>query len=244
MSSPPGLFQCDNASIAVALVTAWAADENIDILSPQLYSSGTETTPEFDETSFCAGAGCTWDLYVGARAAIAPSIVVDSQYGAVQSWFAKMYGITTAGFIQWEQVAKDSDDSAPAGDDSAPAGDDSAPAGDDGSSSGNVCLPDTGCNVCDSCCQSYLGDQDSCDSCFEAECAVANVCLPASGCNVCESCCASYLGDQDSCDGCVEAECAAANVCAGDDTCTACDSCCVSYLSDQDSCDGCVSAQC
>ena len=53
-------------------------------------------------------------------------------------------------------------DPTPLDDDTAPAGDDSAPAGDDGSSSGNVCLPDSGCNVCDSCCASYLGDQDTC----------------------------------------------------------------------------------
>ena len=94
-----------------------------------------------------------------------------------------------------------------ADDDSAPAGDDSAPAGDDSSSSGNVCLPDSGCNVCDSCCQSYLGDQDSCDGCVEAECAAANVCTEDDTCTACDSCCKSYLSDQDSCDGCVSSQC-------------------------------------
>ena len=93
------------------------------------------------------------------------------------------------------------------GDDSA-AGDDTAPVGDDGSSSGNVCLPDSGCNVCDSCCQSYLGDQDSCDGCVEAECpAVTNVCTADDTCTACDSCCKSYLSDQDSCDGCVSSQC-------------------------------------
>ena len=97
-------YACDSTSDAIAFVKAWAADENIDVLSPQLYSSGSEGAPEFAETSSCADAGCTWDLYVGAHAAFVPSIVVDTQYDEVTSWFESNYGIATAGFIQWAQV--------------------------------------------------------------------------------------------------------------------------------------------
>ena len=97
-------YQTDSPSDAVALVRSWAADENVDVLSPQLYSSGDEKAPEFDETASCVDAGCTWDLYAGARADIMPSIVDDSQYAAVASWFAGR-SLTTTGFVQWKQVA-------------------------------------------------------------------------------------------------------------------------------------------
>ena len=37
--------------------------------------------------------------------------------------------------------------------------------------SGNVCLPSQTCNVCDSCCKSYLSHADDCDTCVASECA-------------------------------------------------------------------------
>jgi GH18 family chitinase len=92
-------------------------------------------------------------------------------------------------------------------DDTAPAHDDGGKS-DDGSTSGNVCLPDNGCNVCDSCCASYLGDQDACDGCVAAECAAANVCADdSSSCTTCDSCCHDYLSDQDTCDACAADQC-------------------------------------
>ena len=47
-------YQCDTPEDAVAFVKAWTADANIDILSPQLYSSGSESSPEYAETSSLA----------------------------------------------------------------------------------------------------------------------------------------------------------------------------------------------
>jgi chitinase len=35
---------------------------------------------------------------------------------------------------------------------------------------GHICDPDVGCNVCSSCCKSYLKNQDDCDSCVKSEC--------------------------------------------------------------------------
>ena len=58
-------YQCDAPEDAVAFVKAWAADANIDILSSQLYSSGSETSPEFANSR--KAAGCTWDLCKGAH---------------------------------------------------------------------------------------------------------------------------------------------------------------------------------
>eukprot|EP00660_Eupelagonema_oceanica_P009351 gene9351-13484_t len=94
--------QTDAPSDAVALVKAWAKDANIDVLSPQLYSTGREAAPEFAETNSCKDAGCTWSLYAGALPAFAPSIVDASQYPAVESWFASA-GITARGYFEWRQ---------------------------------------------------------------------------------------------------------------------------------------------
>jgi hypothetical protein len=94
--------QTDAPADAVALVKAWAADTSIDILSPQLYSSGSEAAPEFDETASCEDAGCTWELYVGAKAAFAPSIVEPSQLDAVTAYFSAR-NISTAGYFEWKQ---------------------------------------------------------------------------------------------------------------------------------------------
>lgn len=95
-------YYCYTPADAVTVVKAWVADPNVDILSPQLYTSGSERSPMFDETNFCKDSGCTWGLYVGGRAAFAPSIVTASQYSAVQSYFSAR-NITTAGYIQWAQ---------------------------------------------------------------------------------------------------------------------------------------------
>lgn len=100
-------YACDSPADAVAFTKAWAADGNIDILSPQLYSSGSEGSPEFAETNSCKDAGCTWDLYKGAKAVIAPSIVDSTQYAAVKSYFSSNLGITTKGYFQWAQQKTD-----------------------------------------------------------------------------------------------------------------------------------------
>lgn len=97
-------YQTDTPAVAVALVRAWVADPTIDVLSPQLYSSGQEPKPQFDETKNCKDAGCSWSLYKGARAAFAPSIVDGTQFAAVQEYFAAApYSISTAGYFQWKQ---------------------------------------------------------------------------------------------------------------------------------------------
>merc|ERR1712050_189815 len=98
-------YQCDSPADAVAFVKAWVADGNVDILSPQLYSSGSESAPEFAETNSCKDAGCTWDLYKTSTAAIVPSIVDTSQYAAVQKYFSANLGIVVKGYYQWAQAS-------------------------------------------------------------------------------------------------------------------------------------------
>ena len=46
-------FETDTPLIAVDLVTSWAQDENIDFISPQLYTVGNETSPDFEQTGKC-----------------------------------------------------------------------------------------------------------------------------------------------------------------------------------------------
>lgn len=97
-------YQTSTPATAVDLVKAWVGDANVDILSPQLYSSGTETSPVLAETASCASAGCTWELYKGAKAAFAPSIVDADQLDAATSYFTNK-GMTIDGFFQWKQIA-------------------------------------------------------------------------------------------------------------------------------------------
>lgn len=96
-------YATDTPEDAVAFVQAWVKDSNIDYLSPQLYSSGSEGKPEFAETSSCKNAGCVWDLYKNSKAVFAPSIVEASQYSEVKQYFSENYGITCGGYWQWKQ---------------------------------------------------------------------------------------------------------------------------------------------
>ena len=98
-------FQTDTPEIAINLVTSWTEDENIDFISPQLYSVGNETSPDYEETGKCVSEGCTWDLYKGLTPKFVPSIVDESQYEEVYDHFKEKYNITCGGFFQWAQVA-------------------------------------------------------------------------------------------------------------------------------------------
>jgi hypothetical protein len=85
------------AADAKDLMTAFFADENIDYLSPQLYTTGTETENDFSENM-----GVTWKDYVGAKAAMVPSIVRAGTYENAADFFSRV-GIDTKGLIQWAQ---------------------------------------------------------------------------------------------------------------------------------------------
>ena len=93
-------YQTDTPADAVALLKAWVKDDNIDILSPQLYSSGQEQAPDFSPTANCAAAGCTWDLYAGSKPRIVPSIVDAQQYPDVIKSFPVG---KTSGYFEWAQ---------------------------------------------------------------------------------------------------------------------------------------------
>lgn len=95
-------YSTDTPVDAVSMVKAWVTDKNIDALSPQLYSSGSEVTPEFAETYTCKAAGCKWDLFENSIPKFVPSIVDQEQYKAVKAFYAG--AIEVGGYIQWHQV--------------------------------------------------------------------------------------------------------------------------------------------
>ena len=83
----------------MALVDSWAKDDNIDIFSPQLYTSGNEDKPEFDITP-CPKDACTYERIANMKAKWVPSVHSASQYPEVKAFFDQK-GIQTAGYLIW-----------------------------------------------------------------------------------------------------------------------------------------------
>ncbi len=83
-------------SDAAALMQQFFANPQIDILSPQLYTSGSEK-----ENDYATSHGVTWDDWATAKAAIAPSIVTADLYASAEQYFSEHAGITLQGYLQW-----------------------------------------------------------------------------------------------------------------------------------------------
>jgi LysM repeat protein len=79
------------------LMESFFANEDIDMLSPQLYSNGEETQNEYATTW---GVDITWEMYANAKAKIVPSIVRAAYYADAVDYFSKL-DITLDGFVQW-----------------------------------------------------------------------------------------------------------------------------------------------
>jgi len=87
-------YGCDDAA---TLMQTFFADGNTDYLSPQMYSSGEEQIPDFDETT---DAGVSFAEYTKSRAAIIPSVVDQTHYKAVKDFFSAK-GVPCHGYVQW-----------------------------------------------------------------------------------------------------------------------------------------------
>jgi hypothetical protein len=83
---------------AASLMRSFFPNGDIDFLSPQLYETGEEGS-----NSYVTSAGVQWSEYAAAKAAVIPSIVRASYYSSAKSYFAGK-GVTTKGYIQWQQV--------------------------------------------------------------------------------------------------------------------------------------------
>lgn len=85
----------------VALMDSFFKNDNIDMISPQLYTSGFETANDY------VWDGVPWSSYAFSKAAIVPSIVTASYYADAVDFFSDISrsGISfdIAGFIQWKQ---------------------------------------------------------------------------------------------------------------------------------------------
>ena len=84
---------------AFELMQSFFADTNVDCLSPQLYTKGDESANQW-----ATSAGVTWDQYATAEAAVVPSLVQASYYADAEQTF-KTHGVTTEGFVQWQQTS-------------------------------------------------------------------------------------------------------------------------------------------
>ncbi|WBX78209.1 hypothetical protein PG911_08125 [Tenacibaculum ovolyticum] len=84
-------------SDARELMYSFFSNENIDIISPQLYTTGQELENDYDTSQ-----GVLWNDYENCKAAIVPSIVKASMYINAQEYFARL-GLTLQGYIQWSQ---------------------------------------------------------------------------------------------------------------------------------------------
>lgn len=70
-------------------------DGNIDFISPQLYTTGSET-----QNDYATSHGVSWKDYAHCKAAVVPSIVKDTMYASAQEFFLKQ-GVTLKGYVQW-----------------------------------------------------------------------------------------------------------------------------------------------
>lgn len=96
-----------NIADADTLMQTFFADDNIDILSPQLYTTGEEKQNNYETTS---GTSTTWADYANSKAAVVPSIINSSWYnnsaslGENAKGYFKKQGVELQGYIQWQQV--------------------------------------------------------------------------------------------------------------------------------------------
>jgi len=100
-------YAAASEEIKEGLVESWIKSSDIDLFSPQLYTSGEEEEPEYDLTA-CGqpsvdnpeASACTYERLKPMKAKWIPSLASDKQYPKVKKWFAAK-GIKTHGFMQW-----------------------------------------------------------------------------------------------------------------------------------------------
>jgi hypothetical protein len=80
------------------LMRSFFSDPNVDFLSPQMYTTGTEGGNDFQTSG-----GVGWNEYASFRGKIVPAIVTGSFYEDVRARFAG-FGVTTVGYVQWAQT--------------------------------------------------------------------------------------------------------------------------------------------
>lgn len=82
---------------AAALMRSFFSNGDIDIISPQLYTSGNEGSNDWATV-----AGVNWNEYASSRAQIVPSIVTGTLWPNAYDTFRNS-GVTITGYVQWSQ---------------------------------------------------------------------------------------------------------------------------------------------
>ena len=82
---------------AATLMQSFFSSDDIDYLSPQLYTTGQEA-----ENDYAISQGVTWQSYVDCKAPVIPSIVCASYYPSAVEYYGNI-GLALGGFIQWKQ---------------------------------------------------------------------------------------------------------------------------------------------
>jgi len=84
---------------AQTLMDTMLNDTNVDWISPQLYTTGSETSNDYS-----IGAGYSWSSWSAKSGKILVSIVSSNLYPDAQSYFSSNWGIDVTGYIQWSQT--------------------------------------------------------------------------------------------------------------------------------------------
>jgi chitinase len=94
-SQPYGFPSVSESS---SFMTNVLSDSYVDYISPQLYSTGSETSNVYTTQ------GLSFSAYQNTNAKIVVSIVCASYYPSAQQYFLSNFNIPLSGFIQWKQV--------------------------------------------------------------------------------------------------------------------------------------------
>jgi hypothetical protein len=82
------------------LVKSWLQDDNLDFVSPQMYTSGAETCADFEPNDQLDWSA--WKVPMASK--MVPSIPYASQYPLVYQWFQKQGLQLPVGYVQWAEV--------------------------------------------------------------------------------------------------------------------------------------------
>ena len=83
-----------------SLVESWVNSDDVGYISPQLFTMGSEPSPDLQPT-----AGVGYELYKHAKPRFMPSIVSAEHTEEVKQFFAAM-GVRVDGVIQWQHEAR------------------------------------------------------------------------------------------------------------------------------------------
>ena len=93
----PSHSQPYGISDAISLMESFFSDPNVDIISPQLYSSGLETQNDF------TAVGTPWTAYAKSKAKIVPALTYASLYEDARQHF-QQDGVSLSGFVIWPKI--------------------------------------------------------------------------------------------------------------------------------------------